>query len=59
MKDERRRSFEEGHGFVKKENEIKGYTQVLNFLDLHLKERTPEPAPQEQASSGRSAGPTR
>jgi len=50
---------DEGHGFVKKENEIKGYTQVLNFLDLHLKERTPEPAPQEQASSGRSAGPTR
>jgi dipeptidyl aminopeptidase/acylaminoacyl peptidase len=35
---------DEGHGFVKKENEIKGYTQVLKFLDLHLKgERTPEP----------------
>jgi dipeptidyl aminopeptidase/acylaminoacyl peptidase len=42
---------DEGHGFVKKENEIKGYTQVLNFLDLHLKEQTPKPAPQEQASS--------
>jgi dipeptidyl aminopeptidase/acylaminoacyl peptidase len=28
---------DEGHGFVKKENEIKGYTQVLRFLDLHLK----------------------
>ncbi len=28
---------DEGHGFVKKENEIKGYTQVLKFLDLHLK----------------------
>jgi dipeptidyl aminopeptidase/acylaminoacyl peptidase len=35
---------DEGHGFVKKENEIKGYTQVLKFLDLLLKgERTPEP----------------
>jgi dipeptidyl aminopeptidase/acylaminoacyl peptidase len=28
---------DEGHGFVKKENEIKGYTQVLRFLDVHLK----------------------
>jgi dipeptidyl aminopeptidase/acylaminoacyl peptidase len=28
---------DEGHGFVKKENEIKGYTQVLEFLDKHLK----------------------
>jgi dipeptidyl aminopeptidase/acylaminoacyl peptidase len=35
---------DEGHGFVKKENEIEGYTQVLAFLDLHLKgEETPEP----------------
>ena len=28
---------DEGHGFVKKENEIKGYTQVLEFLDRYLK----------------------
>jgi len=28
---------DEGHGFVKKENEIKGYSQVLEFLDAHLK----------------------
>jgi dipeptidyl aminopeptidase/acylaminoacyl peptidase len=28
---------DEGHGFVKKENEIKGYTQVLEFLDAHLR----------------------
>jgi hypothetical protein len=28
---------DEGHGFVKKENEIKGYTQVLGFLDRYLK----------------------
>ena len=28
---------DEGHGFVKKENAIKGYTAVLAFLDKHLK----------------------
>ena len=28
---------DEGHGFVKKQNEISGYTQVLNFLDKYLK----------------------
>ncbi len=28
---------DEGHGFVKKENEIKGYGAVLEFLDKHLK----------------------
>ncbi len=28
---------DEGHGFVKKENEIKGYTAVLSFLDQYLK----------------------
>ncbi len=28
---------DEGHGFVKKENEIKGYGAVLIFLDEHLK----------------------
>jgi dipeptidyl aminopeptidase/acylaminoacyl peptidase len=28
---------DEGHGFVKKENEIKGYTAVLAFLDKYLK----------------------
>jgi dipeptidyl aminopeptidase/acylaminoacyl peptidase len=28
---------DEGHGFVKKDNEIKGYTQVLQFLDTYLK----------------------
>jgi dipeptidyl aminopeptidase/acylaminoacyl peptidase len=41
---------DEGHGFVKKENEIKGYTQVLEFLDVHLKvEGTPEQASRAQA----------
>jgi dipeptidyl aminopeptidase/acylaminoacyl peptidase len=28
---------DEGHGFVKKENEIKGYTAVIRFLDTYLK----------------------
>ena len=28
---------DEGHGFVKKENEIKGYTAVLVFLEKYLK----------------------
>jgi dipeptidyl aminopeptidase/acylaminoacyl peptidase len=28
---------DEGHGFVKKENEIKGYSAVLAFLDTYLK----------------------
>jgi dipeptidyl aminopeptidase/acylaminoacyl peptidase len=28
---------DEGHGFIKKENEIKGYSQILKFLDTHLK----------------------
>lgn len=32
---------DEGHGFVKKENEIRGYSQVLSFLDKHLKNIAP------------------
>ncbi len=28
---------DEGHGFVKKENEIKGYGQIKDFLDQYLK----------------------
>jgi dipeptidyl aminopeptidase/acylaminoacyl peptidase len=28
---------DEGHGFVKKENEIRGYAAILSFLDKHLK----------------------
>jgi dipeptidyl aminopeptidase/acylaminoacyl peptidase len=28
---------DEGHGFVKKDNEIAGYTRVLQFLDTYLK----------------------
>jgi dipeptidyl aminopeptidase/acylaminoacyl peptidase len=34
---------DEGHGFVKKENEIKGYGQILQFLDKHLKGEQPAP----------------
>ncbi len=32
---------DEGHGFVKKENEIKGYKAILDFLDRHLKGEEP------------------
>jgi len=32
---------DEGHGFVKKENEIKGYGQIVQFLDKHLKGEPP------------------
>lgn len=32
---------DEGHGFVKNENEIKGYTAVIQFLDRYLKTKTP------------------
>lgn len=31
---------DEGHGFVKKENQIKGYSQILSFLDTYLKENS-------------------
>jgi dipeptidyl aminopeptidase/acylaminoacyl peptidase len=32
---------DEGHGFVKKENQIRGYSGVLAFLDQHLKGEKP------------------
>ncbi len=35
---------DEGHGFVKKDNEIRGYTAVLEFLDKHLKGGAPAAA---------------
>jgi dipeptidyl aminopeptidase/acylaminoacyl peptidase len=37
---------DEGHGFVKKENEIEGYGAVLKFLDTHLAQdqRSMEPS---------------
>ncbi len=31
---------DEGHGFLKKENEIKAYEGILNFLDKHLKKQS-------------------
>lgn len=31
---------DEGHGFVKRDNEARGYAQVLKFLDQHLKGRS-------------------
>ncbi len=30
---------DEGHGFVKKENQIEGYSKVLDFLDTYLKKK--------------------
>ena len=33
---------DEGHGFLKKENEIKGYGQILQFLDKYLKGEAPK-----------------
>jgi len=35
---------DEGHGFVKKENEIEGYTAALKFLDRYLKGTVTETA---------------
>jgi dipeptidyl aminopeptidase/acylaminoacyl peptidase len=32
---------DEGHAFVKKENEIRGYSGLLAFLDQHLKGQRP------------------
>lgn len=29
---------DEGHGFVKRENELRGYKAILDFLDQHLKQ---------------------
>lgn len=36
---------DEGHGFIKKENEIKGYKQILAFLDQYLKQQEEQPVP--------------
>ncbi len=44
---------DEGHGFMKKENQIKGYGQILEFLDTYLaeKEMKAEEKTEEAASS--------
>ena len=34
---------DEGHGFVKKENQIEAYSKVLEFLEVHLKQDPGEP----------------
>jgi dipeptidyl aminopeptidase/acylaminoacyl peptidase len=34
---------DEGHGFLNKQNEIRGYKAVLGFLDTHLKGVKPVP----------------
>jgi len=33
---------DEGHGFIKKENQIESYSRVLKFLDVYLKQETGE-----------------
>ena len=40
---------DEGHGFVKKENQIKAYSDVLKFLDVYLKEDPGTPIEDEEA----------
>jgi len=37
---------DEGHGFRKNENKLKGYAAILNFLDKHLKQSASERAHQ-------------
>lgn len=34
---------DEGHGFVKKENQIEAYGKILEFLDVYLKDNPGEP----------------
>jgi dipeptidyl aminopeptidase/acylaminoacyl peptidase len=34
---------DEGHGFVKKENQIEAYSKVLEFLEVYLKGDTGKP----------------
>ena len=38
---------DEGHGFVKKENQIKAYSKILEFLDENLKEEKSTPIKEE------------
>lgn len=38
---------DEGHGFVKKENQIKAYSKILEFLDEYLKEDKSTPIKEE------------
>jgi dipeptidyl aminopeptidase/acylaminoacyl peptidase len=52
---------DEGHGFVKKENEVRGYSAILSFLDTHLKRERPvagdsavrKPVPATSGDSGK------
>jgi len=39
---------DEGHGFVKKENQIKAYGKILEFLDQYLKEEIEKPLKNEE-----------
>jgi len=43
---------DEGHGFVKKDNQIEAYSKVLAFLDVHLKEDAGTPINDESMTTG-------
>ena len=43
---------DEGHGFVKKENEIEGYRKVVEFLDRYMKNTPAEASSGNDAASG-------
>jgi dipeptidyl aminopeptidase/acylaminoacyl peptidase len=45
---------DEGHGFTKKKNQIRGYSAVLRFLDKHLKGSKPRGKVQETVAGSKS-----
>ena len=47
---------DEGHGFVKKENQIEGYRKVVEFLDKHLKASDAAPAEAAAETEGHETG---
>ena len=49
---------DEGHGFRKKENQNRGYSAILTFLDQRLKATNPPPEPPALAGTGPAAAPT-
>ena len=42
---------DEGHGFVKKKNQIEAYSQILNFLDKYLKNENNTEASENQSTN--------
>jgi dipeptidyl aminopeptidase/acylaminoacyl peptidase len=43
---------DEGHGFLKKENQVEGYRKILEFLDTHLKNAPVTPIPDHPMEGG-------